>query len=195
MVVPLVFLAIVTVGAGWCGPAFMHFIGYEGKFPSLVLVAISVAVVAAGYTLGWLQFGHQRAVEKKAAAAKKSATHKPAKVGKLGGQPTGQTSQQLANQPKQGLITTILVNKLYFDIVYDKVFVRAFKIIAKVSAGFDRSVIDGAVNGIATLSKHTGSKLRKVQSGKLQRYQRLVVASTILFVIIAIAAVLLISVY
>jgi len=42
------------------------------------------------------------------------------------------------------------------------------------AAIFDAVVVDGAIDGLATISKYAGSKLRNLQTGRLQGYQRLV---------------------
>ncbi len=156
MLVPLTFLAIVTVFAGWLGSWFMEFIGYHGQYPSIELVVISLVVAALGFSLGFLQFRRQRAGAQNADD----------------------------NLRKDGVIKTVLANKLYFDFVYEKIFVSVFSLIAQGAAVFDRVVIDGMVNGLASISTSTGDKLRKIQSGKLQSYQRLAVTSAIVLVIV-----------
>jgi hypothetical protein len=44
-------------------------------------------------------------------------------------------------------------------------------------------VIDGAVNGLAALSKRSGATLRSLQTGRLQGYQRLVLSAVVLFML------------
>jgi NADH-quinone oxidoreductase subunit L len=48
---------------------------------------------------------------------------------------------------------------------------------------FDKVVIDGAVNGIATLSRRAGTGLRSLQTGRLQTYQRLILAAVVLLML------------
>jgi NADH-quinone oxidoreductase subunit L len=99
-----------------------------------------------------------------------------------------------------------LGQKLYFDAAYDAVFIRPFIALADllfkfdrtavdgvvngaasgfvastaVAQRFDKGVIDGAVNGIATLTRRVGQDLRSLQTGRLQSYQRLILAAVVL---------------
>jgi NADH-quinone oxidoreductase subunit L len=96
----------------------------------------------------------------------------------------------------------VLVNKFYFDITYEYVFVRPYQALAAWlarfdlsvidgvvngvaaawrwtcdrSASFDLSVIDGAVNGVAASVKSAGAWARRIEVGNVQVYQRLVLA-------------------
>ena len=48
---------------------------------------------------------------------------------------------------------------------------------------FDINVVDGAVNGLATGAKRVGAVARKLQSGRIQSYQRLVVGALVLLML------------
>ncbi|HXN05679.1 MAG TPA: NADH-quinone oxidoreductase subunit L, partial [Nitrospiria bacterium] len=62
-------------------------------------------------------------------------------------------------------------NKFYFDELYDMVFVRAsINFVKALWRGFDVLVIDGMVNGVATVLQATGRTSRLLQSGQLQHY-------------------------
>jgi NADH-quinone oxidoreductase subunit L len=63
-----------------------------------------------------------------------------------------------------------LLNKWYFDELYQKVLVNGGKLVAYLSWRFDQLVIDGLVNGVAGLIRGTGARLRRVQTGFVQGY-------------------------
>ncbi len=56
-----------------------------------------------------------------------------------------------------GPIHTALEQKLYFDHVYDGVLVAGTRVFGLVCYGFDKIFIDGAVNGVALLTRWIGS--------------------------------------
>ena len=62
------------------------------------------------------------------------------------------------------------LNKWWFDELNDLLFIR---IGGRVAAGlwwFDRTIVDGAVNGIGSLVRGTGGGLRRIQTGRVQNY-------------------------
>ena len=63
-----------------------------------------------------------------------------------------------------------LWHKWYFDEVYHAVFVKGTLGIAMASWAFDRYVVDGAVNGIATVVSRSSGRLRRVQTGFVANY-------------------------
>ena len=60
---------------------------------------------------------------------------------------------------------------------------RGFVHAASAAWRFDSVVVDGAVNGLATLSRRAGSQLRALQTGRLQSYQRLILAAVVLLML------------
>jgi len=88
------------------------------------------------------------------------------------------------------------LNKWYWDEIYDATFIKGSMVLAKIFTWFDINIVDGIVNGVATLvrkfaflnsgfDKHvvdgavnftaftvntTGAVLRKLQTGKVQSY-------------------------
>ncbi|MBX2859716.1 MAG: NADH-quinone oxidoreductase subunit L [Vampirovibrio sp.] len=62
------------------------------------------------------------------------------------------------------------INKWYFDDIYDNFVENYCMVSAKVSSWFDRTVIDGLVNGTALMVMSGGSGMRQLQSGKVQVY-------------------------
>jgi len=60
--------------------------------------------------------------------------------------------------------------KLYFDTVYESVFMRPGQYLARALVFFDGRGIDGAVNGAAALVGGTSGRLRRVQTGYVRSY-------------------------
>jgi NADH-quinone oxidoreductase subunit L len=109
----------------------------------------------------------------------------------------------------------ILNNKFYFDAVYLNFFVRPYQRFTVWLFGFDgwaidglvnatsawwvavsalmwradAKVIDGAVNGLATLVERAGARARTLEAGRVQVYQRLAYAG----LLVALAVVLLLT--
>ena len=74
-------------------------------------------------------------------------------------------------------------NRWYFDDLNDLVFVRFGRKVANALWWFDRRVVDGTVNGVASLTSSGGRGLRQIQTGRVQNY-----ALGIAFGLVAIAA-------
>ncbi|MEX2604396.1 MAG: NADH-quinone oxidoreductase subunit L [Gracilimonas sp.] len=104
---------------------------------------------------------------------------------------------------KAGFLYKGAYNKWYFDEMYDKVFVGGLLLLTRIMKWFDENIIDGIVNGSATVMKgisnisgwfdnnvvdglvnatatsadRAGSMLSKIQTGKIQTYLVYVVFS------------------
>lgn len=63
-----------------------------------------------------------------------------------------------------------LLNKWYFDELYNRTLVDGGKALAYSFWRFDQKVIDGVVNGVAGFVRGSGGKLRRVQTGFVQGY-------------------------
>jgi NADH-quinone oxidoreductase subunit L len=74
-------------------------------------------------------------------------------------------------------------SRWYFDDLNDLVFVRFGRKFANALWWFDRRVVDGTVNGVASLTSSGGRGLRQIQTGRVQNY-----ALGIAFGLVAIAA-------
>jgi NADH:ubiquinone oxidoreductase subunit 5 (subunit L)/multisubunit Na+/H+ antiporter MnhA subunit len=109
-----------------------------------------------------------------------------------------------------GYLYDALCMKLYFDITYEYVFVRPFEMLATwlavfdlkrvdgvvngagalwrrgsdISWRFDILIIDGAVNGTAKAFREMGSRVRNIQVGNVQVYQRLVLAAAVILMVV-----------
>jgi NADH:ubiquinone oxidoreductase subunit 5 (subunit L)/multisubunit Na+/H+ antiporter MnhA subunit len=79
-------------------------------------------------------------------------------------------------------------NKWYFDDLNHLIFIRFGGFIAKAMWWFDVRVVDGTVNGVASLTQSTGRGIRQIQTGRVQNYALgiaaglLVIAVTYMFV-------------
>ncbi|MDO8964157.1 MAG: NADH-quinone oxidoreductase subunit L [Coriobacteriia bacterium] len=179
MLAPMGVLAAITVAIGWTQPVFMTFMGEHGAWPDPLMAGLSVLVFAAGVGGGYLVYG-RHAVDTEALKARFPYAY------------------------------GVLVNRLYFDITYDAVLVQPFRRLACRLAAFDGSVIDaavngaarawsqaadalwagdvrfidGAVNGVGRFVKWAGSRVREIESGRVQTYQRLAFAGLMIMLLV-----------
>lgn len=58
----------------------------------------------------------------------------------------------------------------FFDDLNDLIFVRLGGRVAHAAWWFDRKIVDGAVNGVGTLTSSGGRGLRQIQTGRVQNY-------------------------
>jgi NADH-quinone oxidoreductase subunit L len=67
---------------------------------------------------------------------------------------------------------TLLDNKYYLDLLYERVVVGFlfYRVLGGALSAFDTIVVDGAVNGVGRGARGAGSVLRYVQSGQFQTY-------------------------
>ena len=177
MLAPMVALAGITCVLGFASPAFARFLGETGDWPSVQLIAMSTTVAAVGIFSGWWFYGRRSVV-----------------------------LNTRVYKERFPLVYSALSHKFYFDMAYEAVFIKPFIATADRLWGFDRTVIDGAVNGaargwvaitvgaqffdtyvidnavngFASLSTRVGAGLRALQTGRLQSYQRLILAAVVL---------------
>ena len=180
MLSPMVALATITLFLGFGSTTFAHFLGEHGEWPSLALIGASTAVAAIGIGTGWWFYGRRSVVV-----------------------------NTQAYKRVLGPVYGALHQKLYFDAFYESVVIRPYMALAGLLAAFDgsgidavvngvakgwvmlatgaavfdRLVIDGAINGLATLAQSSGAVLRKLQAGRLQGYQRLVLSAVVVFML------------
>ena len=82
----------------------------------------------------------------------------------------------------------VLANRWYFDAVYDRLFVSGTMKLSQMAANADRNdsagrriTLDGVMSSAVTATGVIGSKLRKIQSGRIRHYMLvlLVVCATV----------------
>jgi NADH-quinone oxidoreductase subunit L len=155
MTLPLVVLAILTVVAGLAvgipssqGTAFAHFLApvlplEEAEHSAGVafsLLVLSALVAIAGVALAWMVYGRT-----------------PVRAASIG----------VARNP----VHRLLIEKYYVDEIYDALFVKPiYHLSLWLARVFDPGLIDGIVNGVATLVTGWARGLRRVQTGFVMNY-------------------------
>jgi NADH-quinone oxidoreductase subunit L len=158
MTVPLIVLAVFAVGLGWSGipedfPVigglipnwFHHFVGsteYVAKIAGRLSeaahggftwqpLALGLGFGLGGLLLGWLVYGL-----------------KPMRTGEM------DRVEAAMRRVRLGWLHEAMANRFYFDELYGWTFVAGSKLLARASAWFDRTVVDGAVNGAGWLGRN-----------------------------------------
>jgi NADH-quinone oxidoreductase subunit L len=168
MLAPMAVLAAISVAIGWTQPAFLTFLGHEAEGIDPLMAGLSIAVFAIGVGGGWLVYG-LKVVDTEAVKARFPYAY------------------------------GMLANKLYFDLTYAELLVRPFHQLTAWLSGFDSRridgvvngaaswwsdfadtlwagdvrVIDGAVDGLGSLVNRAGARVRELEVGRVQVYQRL----------------------
>jgi NADH-quinone oxidoreductase subunit L len=151
IVIPLVVLAIFAVVAGWLPVG--NFLGsqhdysffshlFSGLFVHPSWMAwISIILGVSGIGLAYAIYG------KKVLSAKA--------IGR-----------------KMGPIYRLLIHKYFFDDMYETYFLMRFLIngVFAATQWVDTHIVDGAVNGVATVSMAGGKLMRRLETGQLQVY-------------------------
>ncbi len=164
MTVPLVVLAVLSVVAGFVGlpavfgehadvigpflaPIFAPIAGHEGAHEALpyatewILIAVSVAVAAAGLTLAYQWYAKQE----------------------------GRPAERLAAAMPGAY--ALVADKFRVDELYDVLFVRPFDRLSRfLWKVVDVLVIDGILNASAFLVELSGDFLRFLQTGNVRNY-------------------------
>jgi NADH-quinone oxidoreductase subunit L len=150
-----VFLGQQGLLAGWLAPVFEQAETIMARTPEPfqiagidgALVAISVAAALAGlvsglYLFGW---GSRKVQQDKvdAIAATNGATR---------------------------FLYRASLNKWWFDELNDLLFIRIGGRVAAFLWWFDRTIVDGTVNGVGTVVRDAGGGLRQIQTGRVQNY-------------------------
>ncbi|MEK6719120.1 MAG: NADH-quinone oxidoreductase subunit L, partial [Chloroflexota bacterium] len=170
MVVPLILLAIPSIGLGmflglplgdstlhhWLEPVFREateLLHHEAEPYSLVgidgiLIIASVAVASVGIAIAWRLFG----------------------VGLPGLRREGSPARVQALSARVPFLYRASLNKWWFDDLNDLLFIRIGGRVAAAAWWFDRNVVDGAVNGLGSVTRGAGRGLSRVQTGRVQNY-------------------------
>ena len=168
--VPLIFLAVGAVAAGWVGipPIFMEHGDKIGEFLAPVLghpkghgthaqeafvMSASIAVAVIGLIIAFIMY-----IKK---------TDLPEKLGS-------------AFQP----VYKLLFNKYWIDELYSKTLVQpVLKVSEKIILGIvDTKIIEGIVNGVPNLIGAFSRKFRGIQTGLLSNYALVMVFGTLFIV-------------
>jgi NADH-quinone oxidoreductase subunit L len=165
MLVPLVLLALLSIGGGWVGiPPFM--LGSEGHASAFerFLEPSVAARAAAEAPRGALDVGTELILT-------------AASVGVAALGVVVAAALYLARMPDPAWLAATfrwpyqwLLNKWYVDELYQALIAHPGARLAAFLAAFDLGVIDGLVNGVARLARDTGGVLRRLQSGYVRGY-------------------------
>jgi len=84
---------------------------------------------------------------------------------------------------------TLLENKYYADVLYEKVIVEYafYGLVCGALSWLDSVVVDGLVNGVGATARRTAGVLRLVQTGQFQAYGALGFAGLVFTVIVVLA--------
>ena len=179
MTLPLILLAIpsallgLVVGlpfgnsviSNWLKPVFEPYDAILGRSPESfqlfgidgTLILISVAVAVIGMVVAWRLFGFFVLSPREALVEAWTSRLQPLYVASK--------------------------NKWYFDDLNDLIFVRFGGLVANALWWFDVHVIDGAVNGVASLTQGAGREIRHIQTGRVQNYALGIAAGLIIMAI------------
>jgi NADH-quinone oxidoreductase subunit L len=154
MTLPLGVLAALTALAGIVGvpssqgTAFARFLApvlplhlpEHGGVTALALAAVSVVVAVGGVFFAWLVYGRG-----------------PVDASRIG--------------VPRNVVHRIVLNKYYVDEIYDALFVRPlYRLCLWCAHVFDVKVIDGLVNGVASVVVAWALGLRRIQTGFVMNY-------------------------
>jgi NADH-quinone oxidoreductase subunit L len=163
LAIPTIFLGLalgLPLGAStihhWLEPVFsgaveaLHHVEAEYQLFGIdgALIGASVAVAAVGIAVAWKLFGVELGPVRKA--------------------PEPDTVRSLS--ARLPFLYRASLNKWWFDELYDLLFVRIGGRVAEALWWFDREVVDGTVNAVGALTRGSGSRLARVQTGRVQNY-------------------------
>ena len=171
---PLILLAIPAVFLGmligfppesgllhqWLAPVFEHTIAASGRTEAAytffgidgALAIITTALVAGAIVFAWRLFG----------------VNMPA-LG-LRAEPRPDEVREISARQGLAFLYRGSSNKWWFDDLNNLLFVVWGGKLAAAAFWFDRTVLDGTVNGIGVVTTGAGTALRRVQTGRVQNY-------------------------
>lgn len=171
MTTPLVILAGLSAFGGainiphhgalwnWLGPVIAvpgkDVLSASGPLTEPIIIVISIIAAVVGVSLAYLTYARRPLV-----------------------------SAELS-EPLRGQAFEPLAKKFYVDELYEAIFVKFGGWLAELSARFDKTVIDGAVNGLASVTAAEARQLRKVQGGLVRSYLATVVVGVAALVVVA----------
>jgi len=182
MTMPLMFLAFLSVFAGWVGlpwlsHGFSSFV-YTGELqhhgPNYIVMLVSTIVAVSGIALAYTMY-----FKKKISADALMEKFKP--------------------------LYTLLLNKYYFDEIYDKIIIKPTLALtrgmwwydaniidgmvnfigwltikwADAKMWFDKYIVDGAVNGTGAVCMAASWLFKYVQNGSVQFYTLVIIAGSV----------------
>ena len=98
----------------------------------------------------------------------------------------GKAERNIKSDAQATGMTRVWQKRYYVDQVYDRVFGWGSLKVAAGTDWFDREVIDGAVNGVATVNTASGERIRRWNTGFVQDYALTMLGGFILIVLLVI---------
>jgi len=158
MTVPLMFLAVGSIAAGWLmstsvkdwlEPTFGgEHVEHEAVIPHLLITVLSLLVTVAGAGLAWALFRNGTALQEQPA----------------------------------GAVVTAARRNLYTDAFNEAVFERPGIYLTRALVYLDNKGIDGLVNGIAAGVGGSSGRLRRLQTGFVRSYALSMLTGAVLVV-------------
>jgi NADH-quinone oxidoreductase subunit L len=185
MTIPLIILAFFSTILGFSllkdnfFPNLVHFENTLHHEPNYQVIFISLSAALIGIFLAWIMY-YKNLI----------------------------SASAIANKLK--FVYTILYHKYYFDEIYEAIIINpvqkltqilfkfdlkvidgifvdgtayAVSFISKVKSMFDLYIIDGAVNGVAWITKKIGSIIRILHTGLVQNYILIIIAGLVIIIL------------
>ncbi len=78
----------------------------------------------------------------------------------------------------------LVTNKYFLDVIVDSWVPTTYNSLSERVNWFDKTIINGVVNGVGMSCRQAGAALRRIQSGQLKTYQRAIVAAVLAAVVV-----------
>jgi NADH-quinone oxidoreductase subunit L len=91
---------------------------------------------------------------------------------------------QEALRSRGSLLYQLISNKYFLDVIVDRT-AQGYTRLSEGVNWFDREIINGVVNGVGVFCRWSGRQMRLIETGRVQTYQRLLVAGAIALLIVA----------
>ncbi|WP_136519579.1 NADH-quinone oxidoreductase subunit L [Cellulomonas telluris] len=164
MTVPMVVLAVGSVGLGWflssagfvewLEPSVGHAEHHEPVLPVPVIVGATLAVVLVGLVLAWRMYA---------------------------------VSTVPVAPPRGTVLTRAARQDLYQDVVNDAALVDPGRYLTRSLVYGDKAVVDGAVTGLGKVTVGVGDAVRRVQTGYARSYAASTVVGLVVLTVVVLA--------
>lgn len=164
MTVPMVVLAVGSVGLGWLlsssgfvewlEPSVGHAEHHEPVLPVPVIVGATLGVVLVGLVLAWRMYA---------------------------------VSTVPAAPPRGTVLTRAARKDLYQDVVNDAALVEPGRYLTRSLVYGDKAVVDGAVTGLGKVTVGVGDAVRRVQTGYARSYAASTVVGLVVLTVVVLA--------
>ncbi|HEY3278843.1 MAG TPA: NADH-quinone oxidoreductase subunit L [Syntrophorhabdaceae bacterium] len=179
MTIPLMILAVLSIVGGYVGVP--HLLGGSNRIEQWLEPIFGAGHQPAAHVASWSFFNNAYASSGATAHGDEAATEMTLMaiavlIGLLGIFVAWFFYIKNPEIPKRFVkrynnFFTLVHNKYYVDEIYGFIFVKGLFGLGKLCKSFfDEKIIDGAINGVASLMGGVGSLIRRVQNGLVQGY-------------------------